>query len=94
MTVPKVVSSQLLPAFDPAAWLAKAEAAGYQIFATSTPRGLWFGEPMSPRITSDKDLALWRELRPDQDASEANEDALEAYLREIGRVAEAIAHSS
>lgn len=76
-----------MPAFDPAAWLAKAQAAGYQIFATNDPRGIWFGEPALRRITSDEDLALWGELRPDHETSKANEDALEAYLRETGRVA-------
>ena len=71
--------------FDPATWLAKAEAAGYEINATLPERGIMVWTPHPRRISTEEDVALWREARGG-DADNAKHDALEAHLLEAGRV--------
>ncbi len=66
--------------FDPAAWLAKAEAAGYDIKYVQPSGGIWFGEPPTHKLSSDTEVALWREYRPDDVTAAINSKALARHL--------------
>lgn len=80
-----------MTAFDPDAWLAKAEGKyGYRLSLVNGFRdgkvGLCIEEP-DPEDRQEDETALWRELRPGGAASDANERALREHLRAIGRIA-------
>lgn len=79
-------------AFDPAAWLVRAERCGYTIY-------LWDGHGTGELgiMTLEPDLshsrgrhpdngALWRDLRGDPATAEMHEDAPYGYLLKAGRI--------
>lgn len=74
--------------FDPAAWLAKAEAVGYEIYLTSPDRGVAVIEPeAAAQISTDEEIALWGEYRPKDTATRMkNSRALKQFLKESGRI--------
>jgi hypothetical protein len=76
--------------FDPATWLAEAEGLGYQICLIEWRPGRFAISFENPErrlpASADQDLALWRNLRPSDEARDANERALRDYLLSIGRV--------
>ena len=75
--------------FDPKSWLERAERLGYRIFLWDAfgdkSLGLCICNPI-PNGRGPSDLDLWWTLRPNEEQSDINEEALAFHLWDTGKI--------